>query len=108
MDSNPIKSVDLTSNPTFRSSELVMQSNTLEFGLYQFIFQIDVVSSKLYNVTNSASTFIQIIPTGLAIFGLQVSHFLKKILILTNDIKNRDRFEWNIIFFFFELKIFYI
>jgi hypothetical protein len=64
------KVFDLTKNPTFKSSELVIQSNTLDFGLYEFIFQINVVSTDLKNVSNTANTFIQIIPSGLAIFGL--------------------------------------
>ncbi len=65
------KVFDLTKNPTFKSSELVIQSNTLDFGLYEFIIQINIVSTDLKNVSNTANTFIQIIPSGLAIFGLQ-------------------------------------
>jgi hypothetical protein len=65
------KIIDLTKNPTFQSSELVIQSNTLDFGVYEFIFKINVVSTDLNNVSNTANTFIQIIPSGLAIFGLQ-------------------------------------
>ena len=75
VDSFPVIYIDLTTYPTFISSELVVPSNTLDFGLYEFIFQISVVSSNLNNVSNNASTFIKILPSGLAIFGLQVILF---------------------------------
>jgi len=61
---------DLSANPTFASSEIVIESNTLEYGLYEFTIQVEikVLSSVL---KSKVSTFVQIIPTGLVVFGLE-------------------------------------
>jgi hypothetical protein len=61
---------DLSANPTFASSEIVIESNTLEYGLYEFTIQVEikVLSSVL---KSKVSTFVEIIPTGLVVFGLE-------------------------------------
>ena len=62
--------ISLTDNPTSTTPELVMPANSLEYGLYQFTFQVDIQTSS-NALSNSIYTFIQIIPTGLAVFALQ-------------------------------------
>ena len=64
------QNIDLTANPTYLSSELVIQSNTLTYGVYQFNVQVNVITSQYGTFTNTNQTFIQILPTGLAVFAI--------------------------------------
>ena len=66
-----VKEIDLTSNPTSSSAELLIKENKLEFGLYHFHLQVIVIFNTNKNVTNTDETFIEIIPTGLAVFALE-------------------------------------
>ena len=63
--------VDLSANPTAQSSEIVMQANTLAYGLYQFRFRVDVTLSTSLVLSNTIETYIQIVPTGLNVFAIQ-------------------------------------
>jgi hypothetical protein len=65
--------IDLSSNPTWQSTILVTQANSLAFGLYAFNFQTNVTITKTSNIfqTNNLTTYVQIIPSGLAVYGLQ-------------------------------------
>ena len=62
--------IDLSANPSLQSSTLVIQSNSLAYGLYKFTIQVDTVTSLYGTFTNTAQTYTQIIPTGLAVFGI--------------------------------------
>ena len=63
--------IDLSSNPSWQSSELAIQANSLSYGVYVFNFETNVtLSSNNTLLTNNLSTYVQIIPTGLAIYGL--------------------------------------
>ena len=64
---------DLTSNPTWQSTSLVVQPNSLAYGLYAFNLQVNVTISKPTNtlLTKSITTHVQVNPTGLAVNGLQ-------------------------------------
>jgi hypothetical protein len=68
-------SIDLSSNPSWQSTSLVIQAYTLSYGLYAFNFQTNVTITKANNVvvalTNNLTTYVQIIPTGFAVYGLQ-------------------------------------
>jgi len=68
-------SIDLSSNPTWQSTSLVIQAYTLSYGLYEFNFQTNATITKANNVvvalTNNLATYVQIVPTGFAVFGLQ-------------------------------------
>lgn len=66
-----ISDIDLSSNPTSFSSEILIKENTLEFGLYRFHLQVIVYFKSKMSVKNADETLIEIIPTGLAIFGLE-------------------------------------
>ncbi len=61
--------IDLSTNPTSLLNELVVQSNTLSYGLYKFNFTIEIQALNLTKL-NSIQTYIEIIPTGLVIFAL--------------------------------------
>ena len=66
------QNIDLTANPTAQLPELVIQSNTLDYGLYQFKFQVDLtLSMSQVAMSNSIKTFIQIVPSGLNVIAIQ-------------------------------------
>ena len=65
--SDHINSIDLTSNPSSVSSEIVIQPNTLDYGLYEFIFQVSISGTSFQSNT---STFIEITSSGLAVYVL--------------------------------------
>ena len=68
---NPVnRSIDLSTNPSSTSTELVIKENTLDYGLYQLTLQVDVNFNGLI-VSSSAQTYVEIIPTGLAVFALE-------------------------------------
>ena len=63
--------IDLTSNPTLSTSGIVIQSNTLYYGIYEFKFKVDIlVLSTRKNFSVESTTYIQIIPSGLAVYAL--------------------------------------
>jgi hypothetical protein len=66
-----LTSMDLTTNPTSTQSELVIQANTLSYGTYEFTYQVSINTQNMIPLTSSISTYIQIMPTGLAVFALQ-------------------------------------
>ena len=62
----------LSSNPTSSTAQLVIPANTLSFGIYQFTYQVYalVTSSNTLLSSNIESVFVEIVPTGLAVFAL--------------------------------------
>ena len=62
----------LSSNPTSSTAQLVIPANTLSFGTYEFTYQVNalVSSSNTLLSSNVPSVFVEIIPTGLAVFAL--------------------------------------
>jgi hypothetical protein len=66
--------IDLSSNPTWQSTSLVIQANTLAYGLYAFNFQTNVTITKTISdvfLTNNKATYVQITQIGLAVYGLE-------------------------------------
>ena len=64
--------IDLSANPTSILSELVIKENSLAYGLYKFQFQVMVTFNGNSQISsNLAETYIQIIPTGLAVFAIE-------------------------------------
>ena len=63
--------VVLKSNPTINYAELVLQPQTLSYGLYRLNYRV----TMLYNVslTSQIDTFIKIIPSGLVLSTLKLS-----------------------------------
>ena len=67
-----LSTIDLSSNPSSQLSELVLNENTLAYGLYRFQFQVVVKFNGNKQISsNLAETFIEIIPTGLAVFAIE-------------------------------------
>ena len=67
-----LKLIDLTKNPTSKLSELVIKENSLAYGLYKFRYHVEVTFNGISQIaSNVAETFIQIIPTGLAVFAIK-------------------------------------
>ena len=59
----------LKNNPTIDYAELVIQSQTLTYGLYRFVF-----TSSMNDMTSSQiDTFVKIIPSGLVLSTLSLS-----------------------------------
>lgn len=57
---------------TWNKSDLVIQPNTLDYGLYKFIFEVtqyDNITAKIGN-SSQIETYIKIVQTDLGIFGL--------------------------------------
>lgn len=76
-NSEILSSINLSSNPTSQSPELVIKRNTLDYGLYNFKLNLVVCFNTINQVTSEDEIFIEIIQTGLVIFGAQygVSNF---------------------------------
>jgi hypothetical protein len=68
-----MKTIDLISNPTWQSSELVIQPNTLEYGSYKFSLNLTAVTfgDKSETTTTSISRLIQIVPTGIKVNAIR-------------------------------------
>ena len=65
------QTIDLTTNPTSASSQLIISANSLAYGLYNFTFRVEVAMWDNSVLSNSANTFVQIVPTGLAVYALR-------------------------------------
>jgi hypothetical protein len=66
--------IDLTQNPTSCLSELIIQANTLMYGLYEFNLEVNLVTSDKSASASSSSyikTYIQIIPTGIVVNAIE-------------------------------------
>jgi hypothetical protein len=67
LNSNTKSAIDLTSNPTSKSGELVFEENALEYGLYQIIFGVSVFFNTNDIVSSSMDTYVDIVPTGFVV-----------------------------------------
>jgi len=64
----------LKTNPTLAYAELVLQPQTLSYGLYRIVFTAtQIFSDSTEKLSNSIDTFIEIIPSGLVISSLKLS-----------------------------------
>ena len=61
--------IDLTDNPTSDKNELVIQPNTLPYGLYMITYGI--YSKGDNSLLSQQSTFVKVIETGIAVYGLE-------------------------------------
>jgi hypothetical protein len=84
LNSNLNDSLVIINNPTIYSSTLVLQSNTLDYGIYKFKFTVKITMTNDGSVfTNDISTYVQVIPTGLVVYALQ--NGIQSILIGSNQ-----------------------
>jgi hypothetical protein len=69
-----LASINLSTNPSYQSTELVIQRNTLAYGLHKFTFKVDItiiIGATNILLSNEMTTFVEIIPTGLVVLGLE-------------------------------------
>ena len=64
---DPVETIDLSSNPSSKYSELQIRENTLMYGLYQVELHVDVFYNETNKLTRFAETFVEIIPMGLIV-----------------------------------------
>jgi hypothetical protein len=68
------KQIILKPNPTLAYAELVLQPQTLSYGLYRIVFTATTLSFNLTNkLSSSIDTFIAVVPSGLVISSLKLS-----------------------------------
>jgi hypothetical protein len=68
------KQIYLYTNPTLAYAELVLQPQTLSYGLYRIVFTAtQIFSNSTEKLSKSIDTFIEIIPSGLVISSLKLS-----------------------------------
>ena len=63
----------LTDNPTVNYAELVIQPNSLAYGLYRFVYTVKMTGTNSNSFQSQIDTFIQVIPSGLVISALKSS-----------------------------------
>jgi hypothetical protein len=72
LDYSSIGEVDLSANPTAATTQLNLPANYLDIGVYQIIFMATVTTGASSQVFyGNASTYIEIITSGLEVFALQ-------------------------------------
>jgi len=68
------KQIYLNTNPTLTYAELVLQPQTLSYGLYRIVFTAtQILSNSTEKLSNSIDTFIEIIRSGLVLSSLKLS-----------------------------------
>jgi hypothetical protein len=67
---NNINQIIIKNNPTLNYAELVLQPQSLSYGLYRFVFTVSIKNLKN---SSQVDTFIQIIPSGLVLSSLKLS-----------------------------------
>jgi len=64
----------LKTNPTLTYAELVLQPQTLSYGLHRIVFTVtQILPNSTDKLSNSIDTFIEIIPSGLVLSSLKLS-----------------------------------
>jgi hypothetical protein len=66
--------IDLVNNPTINYAQLVIQPQTLNYGLYRFVFNVTMtyrINSTIFS--NQVYTYVRIEPSGLILSGLSLS-----------------------------------
>lgn len=69
--------INLGDNPTLTSETLVIRRNTLSYGLYRIVRYVEMeVEKGILKFINTAlsaeqDTYIKIVPSGIAVFGLE-------------------------------------
>lgn len=63
--------VSLTSNPSSFTPMLVIKENTLDYGLYMITYEVGLNTTINEYMKSNTTTFIKVIPTGLAVYALE-------------------------------------
>jgi len=67
------RQIFINNNPTLNYAELVLQPQTLDYGLYRVVYTLKMSGANLTSFESQIDTFIQIIPSGLVISALRSS-----------------------------------
>jgi hypothetical protein len=67
------RKIFINNNPTLNYAELVLQPQTLDYGLYRVVYTLKMNGANLTSFESQIDTFIQIIPSGLVISALRSS-----------------------------------
>jgi len=65
--------IHIVNNPTLNFAELVLQPNSLNYGIYRIVYSVTMSGTSNSVFTSQIDTFIQIFPTGLVISALKSS-----------------------------------
>lgn len=65
-DGNILKDINISNNPTVNSAELVIQPNSLEYGLYKFVYKIKMLDG-LEDFQKEIYHYIKIVPSGIVV-----------------------------------------
>jgi hypothetical protein len=65
------KQVFIKNNPTINYADLVLQPQTLSYGVYKCVYTVTMLCNA--NFTSSVETFIKIVPSGLVLSTLKLS-----------------------------------
>ena len=60
-------------NPTVNYAELVMQPNSLEYGLYRIVFKMTMTYTNNLIFTDQVDTYVSVVPSGLVVSALSAS-----------------------------------
>ena len=79
--------VTLVNNPTIDYAEIVIQPNSLTYGLYKFIYQVSMYGGNTGIFVSQIDTFVKIVPTGIAVMSLangvsEISRGLQQEIVL--------------------------
>ena len=64
--------IQIKNNPTINYAELVLQPQTLSYGLFRFVYTVTMINKGPTNVSAKAETFILVIPSGLVLSTLKL------------------------------------
>ena len=64
---NVIKTISLANNPSSNNAELFMESSSLIYGTYKFVYQVSMYGGAS-SFVEQIDTYVKIEPTGIAIF----------------------------------------
>jgi len=65
------QTIDISSNPTKNTAELVFPENNLAYGNYSLIYEVIVMFNKgADKVNNTVDSFIRIVPSGFVVISL--------------------------------------
>ncbi|CAF0876239.1 unnamed protein product, partial [Brachionus calyciflorus] len=70
---NVLREIDISKNPTSPNAELVVQPNSINYGLYKFVFTVRMIGSNLMGriFESSIETYVKIVPTGIVVWALK-------------------------------------
>ena len=66
---DPIRQIDIASNPTSTFNELVVPSNSLIYGLYRFVYKVEMYSNNvdLSAFQEEVDHYVKIVPSGIVV-----------------------------------------